>query len=63
MARKPAARRPAPPAATDERRRLARERLIVLSRLMDSAVDLPMLRTTVGLDALLGLVPVVGDLV
>ena len=63
MARKPAARRPPPTAATDERRRLARERLIVLSRLMDSAVDLPMLRTTVGLDALLGLLPVVGDLV
>ena len=62
MARKPATRRPPPGAAENERRRLARERLIVLSRLMDSAVDLPVLRTTVGLDALLGLFPVVGDL-
>ena len=61
MARNPAARPRY--AVTDERRRLARERLLVLSRLMDSAVDLPMLRTTVGLDALLGLVPVLGDLV
>ncbi len=45
-----------------ERKRRARERLIRLTRLMDSAVDLPLLRTTVGLDALLGLVPVAGDL-
>ncbi len=29
---------------------------------MDSAVDLPVLRTKVGLDALLGLVPIAGDL-
>ena len=63
MARKPATRRRPPDAPDNERRRLARERLIVLSRLMDSAVDVPMLRTTVGLDALLGLFPVVGDLV
>ena len=45
-----------------ERKRRARERLITLTRLMDSAIDVPMLRTTVGLDALLGLVPVAGDL-
>lgn len=45
-----------------ERKRRARERLITLTRLMDSAVDLPVLRTKVGLDALLGLVPVAGDL-
>ena len=45
-----------------ERKRRARERLITLTRLMDSAVDVPLLRTTVGLDALLGLVPVAGDL-
>ena len=45
-----------------ERKRLARERLITLTRLMDSAIEVPMLRTTVGLDALLGLVPVAGDL-
>ena len=45
-----------------ERKRRARERLITLTRIMDSAIDVPMLRTTVGLDALLGLVPVAGDL-
>jgi hypothetical protein len=46
-----------------ERRQLARERLVALARLMDEAVYVPMLRTRVGLDALLGLVPVAGDLV
>lgn len=45
-----------------ERKRRARERLIALTRLMDTAIDVPVLRTTVGLDALLGLVPVAGDL-
>lgn len=45
-----------------ERKRRARERLIRLTRLMDSAVDVPLLRTKVGLDALLGVVPVAGDL-
>ncbi len=45
-----------------ERKRRARERLITLTRLMDSAIDVPVLRTTVGLDALLGVVPVAGDL-
>lgn len=55
----------APHAAGDaeSRKRAARERLIVLTRLLDSAVAVPGLRTRVGLDALLGLVPVVGDLV
>ena len=43
------------------RKRRARERLIALTRLMDAAVELPVVRTPVGLDALLGLVPVVGD--
>ncbi len=47
---------------TAERKRRARERLIALTRLMDSAVDVPLLRTKVGLDALLGVVPVAGDL-
>ena len=47
---------------TAERKRRARERLIALTRLMDSAVDVPLLRTKVGLDALLGIVPVAGDL-
>ena len=46
-----------------ERRRLARARLLRLARLMDAAVEVPLLRTTVGMDAVLGLVPVVGDLV
>jgi hypothetical protein len=46
-----------------ERRRLARERLIRLSHLMDAAIEVPVLRTRVGLDAVLGLVPVAGDLV
>jgi hypothetical protein len=46
-----------------ERRRLARERLLKLTRLMDSAVEVPWLRTSVGLDALLGLAPVAGDIV
>jgi hypothetical protein len=45
-----------------ERKRLARERLIALARLMDEAVHVPVLGTRVGLDALLGLVPVAGDL-
>jgi hypothetical protein len=46
-----------------ERKHLARERLVVLSRLMDEAVHVPLLGTRVGLDALLGLVPVAGDLI
>jgi len=46
-----------------ERRRLARERLQRLARLMDAAIEVPFLRTTVGMDAALGIVPVVGDLV
>ncbi len=44
-----------------DRKRRARERLIRLTRLMDSAIDVPILRTQVGLDALLGVVPVAGD--
>lgn len=48
--------------SADHRKRHARERLITLTRLMDSAIDVPMLRTKVGLDALLGVVPVAGDL-
>jgi hypothetical protein len=49
-------------ASSVDRKRRARERLIMLTRLMDSAVDVPVLRTKVGLDALLGVVPVAGDL-
>jgi hypothetical protein len=45
------------------RKELARQRLVALTRLMDDAIDVPMLGTRVGLDALLGLIPVAGDLV
>lgn len=41
----------------------ARERLILLTRLMDTAVYVPLLRTRVGLDAALGLLPGVGDVI
>lgn len=54
---------PPPPLSDAEKKRRAREQLIALTRLMDSAVDVPLLRTSVGLDALLGLAPVVGDVV
>ena len=47
--------------SAEQRKRLARDRLIGLTRLMDSAITLPGLRGGVGLDALLGLVPVAGD--
>src|SRR5436309_1987375 len=50
-------------ASQAQRKRRARERLIVLARLMDSAIALPGIRRGVGLDALLGLVPVAGDAV
>jgi hypothetical protein len=43
-----------------ERKRRARERLYTLSRLLDAAVEVPLLRTRVGLDALLG---TAGDLI
>jgi hypothetical protein len=46
-----------------QRKRRARNRLVALARLMDSAVTLPGLRRGVGLDAVLGLVPVAGDAV
>ena len=47
----------------DARKRAARERLVVLTRLLDTAFEVPFLRTRAGLDALLGVVPVVGDLI
>jgi hypothetical protein len=47
--------------SAERRRRLVRDRLIALARLMDSAVMLPGVRRGVGLDALLGLVPIAGD--
>jgi hypothetical protein len=49
--------------ASTARRQAARERLITLTRLMDGLFEIPVLRQKVGLDALIGLVPVVGDLV
>ena len=45
------------------RKQLARERLIAIARLMDEAFYVPVLGTRVGLDAVIGLVPVAGDLV
>ena len=50
-------------ASSVERKRRARDRLIALARLMDSAIQVPGLRRGVGLDALLGLVPIAGDAV
>ena len=47
--------------SASDRKRHARAQLTSLTKLMDTAIELPALRTTVGLDALLGLVPVVGD--
>jgi len=45
----------------EQRKSRARDRLIALARLMDSAITLPGVRRGIGLDALLGLVPVAGD--
>lgn len=50
-------------ATASGRKELARQRLVALTRLMDEAVHVPVLGTRVGLDALLGLVPVAGDLI
>ena len=47
--------------SAEQRKRRARDRLIGLARLMDSAITLPGLRRGVGRDALLGLVPIAGD--
>ncbi len=49
--------------ASAARRQAARERLITLTRLMDGLYEIPVIGRKVGLDALIGLVPVVGDLV
>jgi hypothetical protein len=49
--------------ADAHRRDQARRRVRVLSRLLDNAVPIPGLRVPVGLDAAIGLVPVVGDAV
>lgn len=50
-------------AAAVARRQAARERLITLTRLMDGLFEIPVLGRRVGLDALIGVVPVAGDLV
>ena len=53
-----------PPGAQDgARRRAARERLMLLTRLLDTAFYVPVLRTRAGLDAVLGLIPGIGDLI
>lgn len=52
---------PLSPEAREARKRRAREELVAITRLMDSAFAVPMLGTRVGLNALLGLVPAVGD--
>jgi hypothetical protein len=41
----------------------ARERLNRLAWLLDSSIPIPGTRFTIGLDALIGLVPVIGDLI
>jgi hypothetical protein len=45
------------------RRDAARKRLTVLTRLMDGMFEIPLLKRKFGLDPLIGLVPVVGDLI
>jgi hypothetical protein len=49
------------PETPDER--AARERLNFLAWLLDSSIPLPGTRFTVGLDAVIGLVPLLGDLI
>lgn len=49
--------------AASARRQAARERLTTLTRLMDGLFEVPVIRRKMGLDALIGLIPVVGDLV
>lgn len=49
--------------STSARREAARRRLIVLTRLMDGLFEMPLIGRKVGLDAIIGMVPVVGDLV
>lgn len=45
------------------RERAARERLNFLAWLLDSSIPLPGTRFTIGLDALIGLVPILGDVI
>ncbi|MGH6622652.1 MAG: DUF4112 domain-containing protein [Burkholderiaceae bacterium] len=45
-----------------ERKQRIRDQLVTITRLMDSAFEVPGLKTRVGLDVVLGMVPVAGDL-
>lgn len=45
------------------RKQAARQRLTVLTRLMDGLFEIPLVKRKFGLDPLIGLVPVVGDLI
>lgn len=45
------------------RRDAARRRLTTLTRLMDDLFEIPLVRRKFGLDPLIGLVPVIGDLI
>lgn len=49
--------------SSSARREAARQRLITLTRLMDGLFAIPLVGRKVGLDAIIGMVPVVGDLV
>jgi len=46
-----------------EEMRALRERLRFIAWLLDSSIPIPGTRLTIGLDALIGLVPVIGDLI
>lgn len=48
--------------AVSRKRAACQRRVLKFSQLMDSAVRIPGTRITLGLDGILGLVPVVGDL-
>jgi len=49
--------------ASAARKAAARRRLIALTRLMDGLFEIPLVKRKFGLDPLIGLVPVVGDLI
>lgn len=45
-----------------ERKQRIRDQLVMITRLMDSAIEVPGTKTRIGLDVVLGMVPVAGDL-
>ena len=49
--------------ASPARRDAARRRLVKLTRLMDGLFEIPLVKRKFGLDPLIGLVPVIGDLI